>query len=504
VLLFGVYRVSLSFDENIIFLAFSFSSTGAVFFVTVLTISFCVYLWRVFYISSLYRLSLFFFRLGVFVGSMLTLILRGNLFVLFLGWEGLGVSSFLLIIFYQNWNRAKGGLLTLLTNRLGDALLLLVLCIWLSSVSRKLRVLSGRFFALCFLTLTLTKRAQWPFISWLPAAMAAPTPVSALVHSSTLVTAGVWLLIRFRRDFSAYSVLGLGLGATTLLVASLSAFFENDAKKIVALSTLSQLGMLFLALAIGNTLICFFHIIIHALAKANLFIVVGGLIHKRFSQQNSRFIISRALNYVSIVGIIISLLRLFGLIFTSGFFSKEQILLGQYFFTNRRCFWLLIILIVALTFGYCLKLFLVLNDKVSKNRNMIESIIRIPSLIPLLVLSSLRILIGWLVSLNLNPLFLIRERLEGNYWSIFTLGVFLIYTLLLIRSNVYLWFYSQLKFIDFILSILKVVKNKIRVLESSYRESLILISTLSLRSRLKKRVRLVVLSTCLLLILSLL
>jgi len=122
----------------------------------------------------------------------------------------------------------------------------------------------------------------------LPAAIAAPTPVSSLVHSSTLVTAGVWLLIRFGQTPSLRLNLWLIIGILTLFVARAAALTEVDAKKVVALSTLRQLGLIIVSLTLGNVVLCLFHVLTHALAKANLFIVVGNTLHDRFAQQDSR------------------------------------------------------------------------------------------------------------------------------------------------------------------------------------------------------------------------
>jgi len=179
--------------------------------------------------------------------------------------------------------------MTLLTNRLGDRVLLISFSYWVrlrlrSSIYQRGSV--AAFFL--FLLVTLTKRAQIPFTSWLPAAKAAPTPVSALVHSSTLVTAGVWLLVRFRQTRLSFTVALLMLGAMTLVLASIAALIEADGKKVVALSTLRQLGLIFIALSLGNSLICLFHLLMHAFAKANLFLIVGNFLHMRFSQQDYR------------------------------------------------------------------------------------------------------------------------------------------------------------------------------------------------------------------------
>ena len=174
-----------------------------------------------------------------------------------------------------------------------------------------------------------TKRAQIPFSAWLPAAIAAPTPVSALVHSSTLVTAGVYLLLRrlstIWRELTG-TVLGV-LGGLTMTIASLRAFVESDLKKIVALSTLRQLGVIVLSLSLGNASMAFFHLIVHAFFKALLFIATGNLIHSRGDYQDLRRIGGHlpALP-VTQATVIMTKLSLCGLPFFSAFFSKELVL----------------------------------------------------------------------------------------------------------------------------------------------------------------------------------
>lgn len=161
--------------------------------------------------------------------------------------------------------------------------------------------------------------------------MAAPTPVSALVHRSTLVTAGIWILIRF---FSGSpSTLWLLLGSLTTLTASFAALLEKDTKKIVALSTLSQLGLIVVSLYLGGKLICFFHLICHALAKANLFLIAGRILGVNYSQQDSRKL-PTFMNTLR-AALIIRVLRLRGVLFQSGIYSKEQILSSHFFLSNR-------------------------------------------------------------------------------------------------------------------------------------------------------------------------
>jgi len=150
------------------------------------------------------------------------------------------------------------------------------------------------------------------------------------------------------------------LGFITLAVASAAAIIEADAKKVVALSTLRQLGVIFVSLSLGNFSMCLFHVLTHALAKSNLFLVIGIVLHSRFSQQDSRFLLSGG-GYLLIISIIIRISRLIGIIFTSGFFSKEQILLGHYPFASSLLSMALLLIISSLTLSYCLKFILTIS-----------------------------------------------------------------------------------------------------------------------------------------------
>ena len=327
------------------------------FIISVLAISLSVFLWRNFYIKDTSSLFVFSILLLLFVFSILLLLFRNRFFVIFLGWEGLGVTSFALIIFYQNWIRIKGGLLTLLTNRIGDAVLIIrfSFIILQRTVYHLFKTASISIIFLLILVST-TKRAQSPFTSWLPAAIAAPTPVRALVHSSTLVTAGIWLLIRFNSLVLISSTL-LGLvGFLTLLLASFSALFEKDIKKIVALSTLRQLGLIVFSLSRGGVFLCLFHLLMHAFAKANLFIIVGTFIHNRFSQQDIRNIRRGVEEKSTLLFTFISVLSLRGRVFLSGFFSKDLVLFSSLLLFNSYISLFVYILVISFTLCYCLKI----------------------------------------------------------------------------------------------------------------------------------------------------
>nr|YP_025917.1 NADH dehydrogenase subunit 5 [Xiphinema americanum]AAQ75781.1 NADH dehydrogenase subunit 5 [Xiphinema americanum] len=374
-----------------------------VFLVLVIVISLCVFSWSRFYMHNK-SLSWFFSTLFIFVLSMIMLIFSESLFFIFLGWEGLGVSSFLLIIFYQNWMSVNGGLLTLLTNRVGDACLIISFSYWMFLLSPTFNL--NQFLIILVFILAFTKSAQWPFTSWLPAAMAAPTPVSALVHSSTLVTAGIWMLIRF--FYNSSSILWLLFGSLTTLMASLAALLEADTKKIVALSTLSQLGMMVLSLYLGGKLICFFHLVCHALAKANLFLIVGSMLSLNYSQQDSRKL-SVSINTLS-MALLISILSLGGTLFQSGMYSKEQILLTHFVLSNSVYSWMILTALVTLTLSYCLKLFFMcLWSESEKTLTTSSSVVMH---LPILVLSMCTLVFGYFYNNNT----FINVGTFSSYW----------------------------------------------------------------------------------------
>lgn len=287
--------------------------------------------------KSYIRGEVFFARFSLlvirFVASMFLLILSPNLIRVLLGWDGLGVTSYLLVIYYYSTKSYNAGIITALTNRVGDVAILILIALILSQgrwnfIVAALEEPAGPYIiSAAGVTLAaITKRAQIPFSAWLPAAMAAPTPVSALVHSSTLVTAGVYLLIRFNLALarSYYCWLILFFGSITILMAGIRAMFEMDMKKIVALSTLSQLGLMIRALGIGRPDIAFYHLLTHAYFKALLFICAGNLIHCRNDYQDLRQIGRMATNLpVRTSFVTLRNISLCGFPFLAGFYSKD-------------------------------------------------------------------------------------------------------------------------------------------------------------------------------------
>ena len=278
--------------------------------------------------------SHFHLTLLVFVLSILLLIISPNFFSIILGWDGLGVSSYLLVIFYKRTKSLNAGLLTGIRNRVGDGLILLRVagismypyvnlpCIGLGNSRIRSLVLVMLGIA------AITKRAQLPFSAWLPAAIAAPTPVSALVHSSTLVTAGIYLMIRLSNSLPARATFFLSfVGVITILLARIRALKESDGKKIVALSTLSQLGVMFTGFRFNLSSLVFFHLLTHAFFKALLFIRTGYLIHNFNNYQNLR-LIGGGIKFTVYNNAIVTItkLSLAGLPFFSAFYSKESLL----------------------------------------------------------------------------------------------------------------------------------------------------------------------------------
>jgi len=228
----------------------------------------------------------------------------------------LGISRFFLVAFRRSRSSLSGANITIITNRIGDiGYLLAIRYIWQSGYSAV--------WCVSLLLAALTKRSQYPFSSWLPAAMAAPTPVSRLVHSSTLVTAGIFLLLR--HGFAGFTLLSL-VGSLTMVGGGIVALLGQDAKKIVALSTLSQLGLMTYSLAVCSELLTLNHLLVHAYFKRLLFMCVGVLIHSTFGTQESRIGSDISSPRASLFLGTVSVFSISGLVATSGAGSKHMLL----------------------------------------------------------------------------------------------------------------------------------------------------------------------------------
>ena len=270
--------------------------------------------------------------------SMFLLIFIPSIFTLLLAWDGLAIFRFFLIVYYGKFSSFSSGIYVYFLQRLGDAFfvvaigfLFLVGGHFENSCDNMLTTVVRVFF---FLAL-ITKRAKYPFNSWLPLAMAAPTPVSALVHSSTLVTAGVYLLIRYNYIVIEISNLILICALITGLGGRFWACFETDIKKIIAFSTTANLGFMMFALSLGKIKGAFVHLILHACFKALLFVSVGHFLYVSHIQDvrsiGSLFHIRKSLRWI-VIFCVASIVRL---PFFSGFFSKHYVL-GLRFKTFKK------------------------------------------------------------------------------------------------------------------------------------------------------------------------
>nr|YP_009192677.1 NADH dehydrogenase subunit 5 [Tyrophagus longior]ALP46621.1 NADH dehydrogenase subunit 5 [Tyrophagus longior] len=336
----------------------------SLFFFSVVSIISCVvFLYSKFYMDDKFTEvnsmnHRFFYLFILFVVSMFFLVFSGSWVVVMLGWDGLGFVSFLLVIYYNNSSSLDSGVITVFTNRLGDCLFILSFIFFFYWGFFSLDFLTSDccfFFRLVIFVGSITKSAQLPFSSWLPAAMAAPTPVSSLVDSSTLVTAGVYLLLRF--NFLIYSsfYLLLPLSLLTSLLAGACPVCEFDFKKVVAMSTLSQLGFMLFSISSGFWLLGFLHIIFQAFFKSSLFLSTGNLMHYLGGNQDSRNFGSLGFSFFSKLIFSMSSLSLMGFPFSLGFYSKDTIM-GELLFTYFTFSSFVFILSCCFTVAYSIRL----------------------------------------------------------------------------------------------------------------------------------------------------
>nr|AII02516.1 NADH dehydrogenase subunit 5 [Acronicta psi] len=365
----------ISFNSISLVMSVLFDWMSLLFMMFVFLISSVVIYYSKSYMSSELNLNRFIILVLLFVFSMMLLIISPNIVSILLGWDGLGLVSYCLVIYYQNLKSYNAGMLTALSNRIGDVFILMVIS-WMLNYGSWNYIFYLEFMnndlEMCMVSsmiilAAMTKSAQIPFSSWLPAAMAAPTPVSALVHSSTLVTAGVYLLIRFNMlllDMFFLKLLLL-LSGLTMFMAGISANYEFDLKKIIALSTLSQLGLMMSVLSMGLPDLAFFHLLTHAMFKALLFMCAGVIIHMMSDMQDIRFMGGISF-YIPLTSLCmnISNMALCGIPFLAGFYSKDLILEMVSFSNLNLMIFFLYYVSTGLTMFYTFRLmmYLMIND----------------------------------------------------------------------------------------------------------------------------------------------
>nr|AAP14655.1 NADH dehydrogenase subunit 5 [Pachypsylla venusta] len=292
----------------------------------------------------------------MFIVFMLIMIMSPSVLGVLLGWDGLGIVSYFLVIYYQSKDSYNSGFITAASNRLGDSMLILSIS-WMSFQG------SFNFWhysvgLVFFCVACLTKSAQFPFSAWLPLAMAAPTPISSLVHSSTLVTAGVYMMIRFSYGLHCSGLMSMlfFVSVFTIIVAGVSALYEYDMKRIVALSTLGQLGFMIMILSLGYSFISFFHLLVHALFKSMLFLCAGCLIHSGGSIQDLRKMGNCHIDLWIKASILVSLFSLMGMPFTSGFYSKDTLIEITFCSSLGVGVGLLVLFLAMITVAYSVRL----------------------------------------------------------------------------------------------------------------------------------------------------
>ncbi|MCI5064157.1 NADH-quinone oxidoreductase subunit L [bacterium] len=337
--LFEWFRIG---DFGVDFL-FRFDSLTAVMCLVVTGIGTLIHLYSIGYMAEDESRPRFFSYLNLFLFSMLLLVLGGNLLVLFVGWEGVGLCSYLLIGFWhKNIAFAGAGRKAFVVNRIGDAAFLIALFLLIQHFGTlDFVALKAAFentlasealltaIALCFFIGATGKSAQIPLFVWLPDAMAGPTPVSALIHAATMVTAGVYLTARmhFLFDLTPYALLiVVCIAVLTAIVAASIALVQNDIKKVLAYSTVSQLGFMFVAAGCGAYWVAVFHLVTHAFFKACLFLGSGSVIHACHHEQDMREM-GGLLKVMPWTGLTygISTLAIAGIFPLSGYFSKHHI-----------------------------------------------------------------------------------------------------------------------------------------------------------------------------------
>ena len=338
---------------------FLFDSLTVSMLLPVLVVSSLVHIFSIDYMAADPHNQRFFSYLSMFTFFMLILVAGDNYLIMFVGWEGIGISSYLLINFWFTRIQAnKSAIKALTVNRVGDMFLSVgfFALFWvfgnldystIFSLSPFMNEYALTIIGLLLLLAAMGKSAQLGLHTWLPDAMEGPTPVSALIHAATLVTAGVYLLLRSSPllEYAPTTLIVITwVGAITAFFAATTGLLQNDIKRVIAYSTCSQMGYLFMAVGLSQYNVALFHLVNHAFFKALLFLAAGGVLHSMQDQQDLRKL-GGLINFLpfTYTAILVGSLSLMAFPFLTGFFSKDLILelaYGQYEFSGNAAYWL--------------------------------------------------------------------------------------------------------------------------------------------------------------------
>jgi NADH-quinone oxidoreductase subunit L len=372
-----------------------------------------IHLYSISYMHDDENMHKFFAYLNLFVFFMITLVIGSNLLVMFIGWEGVGLCSYLLIGFwYKNQPYNDAAKKAFIMNRIGDLGFLIGMFIiaalfsTLNYTEIKTALSAGNadsamlgLAALCLFIGATGKSAQLPLYTWLPDAMAGPTPVSALIHAATMVTAGIFMVTRMNFLFDLtpdiQHIIAI-VGAATALVAASIGLLQNDIKKVLAYSTVSQLGLMFLALGLGAYTVAVFHVITHAFFKACLFLGSGSVIHGLHGEQDMRKMggLRKAMP-ITFWTMMISTLAIAGIFPFAGFWSKDEILMVA--FEHNKVLWVVASIASIMTAFYMFRLmYLTFFKEFRGTEEQKHHLHESPSLItiPLVILAVLAVIGG--------------------------------------------------------------------------------------------------------------